>query len=153
MRLYPLGLLLLLLLPGCATIVDGTTQTLTVRTAPVGATCSILRGPDVVGMVPSTPGTILLHRERPDLTVVCDKPGWDRSVKVLPSKFTAVTVGNLFFGGLIGVVVDEATRANYRYDRDEVIQLTPQSARSRLSPNALADPASNEVTWPSQGSS
>ncbi len=143
-RLMPtsrFGFVALLLLPGCATIVDGTTQTLTVRTAPVGATCSILRGADVVGMVPATPGTIQLHRERPDLTVVCDKPGWDRSVTVIPSKFTAVTVGNLFFGGLVGVVVDEASRANYRYDQDDVIQLTPRAVPGPVGPNASAAPA------------
>ena len=139
MRLSLLGLLALLLLPGCATIVDGTTQTFTVRTAPVGATCSVLRGPDTLGTIPATPGTILLHRERPDLTIVCDKPGWARSVTTVPSKFTGVTVGNLFFGGLVGVVVDEATRANYRYDNDTIIELSPGLAGSpgRLSSQAL----------------
>ena len=136
MRLCFPAVLALLLLPGCATVIDGTTQTLTVRTAPVGAACSVLRGADVVGTIPATPGTILLHRERPDLTVVCDKPGWERSVTVIPSRFTGVTAGNLFVGGLVGVVVDEATRANYRYDQDEIIQLTPQSASGATIPRA-----------------
>ena len=134
MRVRSLGLLALLLLPGCATIIDGTTQTVTVRTAPVGATCSVLRGPDTLGTIAATPGTILLHRERPDLTVVCDKPGWERSVTTIPSKFTGVTVGNLFVGKLVGVVVDEATRANYRYDQYPIIELTPQTPAGYVLP-------------------
>ena len=107
-------------------VVDGTTQVLTVRTAPVGAACTLMRNAAVLATIAATPATVQLHRERDDLVVTCEKPGWDRSVTVIPAKFTGVTAGNVLVGGLVGVVVDEATGANYRYDDDRVILLTPR---------------------------
>ena len=130
MRSSRLTILAMLLLPGCATVIDGTTQTVTVRTAPVGANCSLQRNGLTVGTILATPGTVAVHREKQDITAVCQKRGWATAVTTLPSRFTAVTVGNIFAGGLIGVVVDEATRANYRYDEDTTILLTPQTAAS-----------------------
>lgn len=128
MRLLPFALLALVLLPGCATLIDGTDQTVTLRTAPVGAACTIQSGADIVGRIAATPGTILVHREKQDLAVVCQKPGWNTVVTTIPSRFTGVTAGNVLIGGLIGVVVDEATRANYRFRDDTTILLTPATA-------------------------
>lgn len=134
----------LALLPGCATLIDGTEQTVTLRTAPVGASCILQSGPAIVGRIPSTPGTLLLHREKQDLGVVCQKPGWDTVVTTIPSQFTGVTFGNVIVGGLIGIVVDEATRANYRYKDDTMILLTPAPVGLRLN-RPLARPALREL--------
>ena len=125
MRLAPPFLLALVALPGCATFIDGTEQAVTLRTAPVGASCVLQSGADIVGRIPSTPGTLLLHKEKQDLAVVCQKAGWNSVATTIPSQFTGVTAGNVLAGGLIGIVVDEATRANYRYREDTMILLTP----------------------------
>ena len=116
--------LLALVLPGCATVIDGTQQTVTLRTAPVGASCQVQRGGTVLAVV-TTPATLVVQRARGDLVVDCRKPGWGDTQAVLPGRFTGVTAGNVILGGLAGVVVDEATQANYRYEEDTTILLAP----------------------------
>ena len=134
MRLACLSLLALVLLPGCAMIIDGTTQPVTIRTGPVGASCSIGQNGVVLGTIPSTPGTLVVHRNVVDLAVTCQKPGWATAAAVIKSRLTGVTAGNIFWPLVgpvllvpIGTVVDDATGANYRYAEDVTINMTPQS--------------------------
>ena len=128
MRLSHLVLLSLVLLPGCAFFIDGTNQTFTVRTAPEGAACNVQRDGAILATIPSTPGTLVVRRERADMMVICQKPGWAVTAIPVPSHFTGVTAGNVIIGGLTGVVVDEATQANYRYDDDKLILMAPRAA-------------------------
>ncbi len=128
MRLFHISVLAVALLPGCATVLDGTTQAVTIRTAPVGASCSVRQGQDVVREIRSTPETFLVKRNQKDLLVTCEKPGWDVSATLLRAKFTGVTVGNLFIGAFGGLVLDGASGADFRYDDDRIIQLTPRGS-------------------------
>ncbi len=115
-------------------MIDGTTQTVTIRTGPVGAACSVSRNGAVLGTIPSTPGTLLVHRDVVDLDVTCQKPGWAVASTQIKSRFTGVTAGNIFWPlvgpvllVVVGAVVDDATRSDYRYAEDILINMTPQS--------------------------
>ncbi len=115
-------------------MLDGTSQTVTVRTGPVGAACTVARQGVILGTIPSTPGTLVLHRDVVDLDVTCHKPGWATAATRIKSRLTGITAGNMFWpvvGPLVlvavGPVVDDATRANYRYAEDILINMTPQS--------------------------
>lgn len=138
----------LILLPGCATLVDGTTQDIAIRTAPMGAVCTLQRGMEDLGTIASTPGHLLVERGKQDLTVICRKPGWETAVIGIKSGFTGVTVGNLVIGGLPGVIVDAASGSDYLYgDTDKIILMTPQvSSRApeatSLAPTTPTKPAS-----------
>jgi hypothetical protein len=61
---------------GCATITEGTGQSVAVSTAPSGATCSVIREGQAVGQVAATPGSIRIDKSKNDLTVTCSKPGY-----------------------------------------------------------------------------
>jgi hypothetical protein len=46
---------------GCSTVVNGTTQSVVIDTAPQGAICSVKRIEEgVIGVVNPTPGTLLI---------------------------------------------------------------------------------------------
>ena len=45
-------------LAACATIVDGTSQRVSVNTTPEGASCRVLQGGMPIGFVASTPGVV-----------------------------------------------------------------------------------------------
>ena len=51
----------LVLLSGCSTIIEGTTQELVINTAPEGANCAIEREGQVVGRVNPTPGGLTVN--------------------------------------------------------------------------------------------
>ena len=120
------GLLVLAaLLSGCATIVEGGSQNVTVETSPPGATCAVDRMGQRLGMVAPTPGTVRIDKSKNDLAITCTKDGFrPASIAQAPS-FGATTLGNIIAGGVIGVVVDAASGANYTYPADVKLELSP----------------------------
>lgn len=108
-------MLLLVALPGCATIWMGPDQTVRLETNPAGATCTLDRTGVRVGEVPATPGSLLLSRSASDLWVTCSKPGYSTVDWRSGSAFNGVTLGNLAIGGVLGLTVDAVTGANFNY--------------------------------------
>lgn len=106
------------LLSGCASIVDGTSQNVSVETPPVsGAICSLKnnKGKWFIG---NTPGTVVVHRSNEALLVKCEKVGYQKAIKSFQSTTKAMIAGNIVFGGLIGGGVDAADGAAFRYPGD-----------------------------------
>ncbi len=120
------ALLSLALLSACATMVEGTTDTVTLSSTPEGATCTLERGGERIGAVASTPGSVSLSKSRNDLVVQCSKPGYRPETKVVQSSFTGTTFGNLLLGGVVGVVVDAASGANSQYPKDIRIDMAEE---------------------------
>jgi len=120
-----IGTLLLPLLSGCASIVSGSHQTIKISTNPAGAKCSVYRDGMEIGSVQSTPGTVTVHRRSGDIIVGCIKQNYDFSKKENASDLNGWVIGNIGFGGLIGLVVDLSTGANHAYDHKMKITLTP----------------------------
>jgi hypothetical protein len=116
MKVRDIGLFSLVILPlaGCASIVNGTTETVAVTTPPAeGAKC-VLKSSEGTYYV-TTPGNALVHKTKNDLNVECDKDGFQHASLKVPAKFGAMTAGNVIAGGIIGIGVDAATGANYSY--------------------------------------
>ena len=123
LRLLPVAGSLLPLLAGCATVVDGFTQPITLATEPQGALCELDRAGQVLGRV-VTPGSLTVQRGRNDIVVTCRRPGSQVVQLTLASTFTGTTVGNAFSWGPLGVVVDGVNGADYRY-RDSLLFSMP----------------------------
>lgn len=105
-------------LTGCASIVNGTNESVSVNTAPVaGATCS-LENNKGKWYVNQTPGSVTVHRSYKDLVVTCDKPGVGSGRKIVASKTKGMAFGNVVFGGVIGAGVDMADGSAYDYPID-----------------------------------
>jgi len=109
-RLAPaIGIVLSLAVAGCATITRGSTQALTIDSAPLGATASLSNGERC-----TTPCTLKLKRKHPLAVEVC-KAGYQPVITQILSQIAgagaAGMAGNVLVGGLIGVGVDAATGA------------------------------------------
>ena len=132
-------LLPMTLLSACATIVNGSSQTVTLSTAPPGATCTVDRMGARIGAVAQTPGSLRLDKSKNDLTVTCSKPGFQTATVTKPSSFGGATFGNIIAGGVIGVVVDAASGANYEYPGDIRLDMMADAAPA-MPPIALQSP-------------
>ena len=116
----------ILLLTSCATLVNGSSQTITVSTTPQGATCTLDRVGVRVAVIGPTPGTIRLNKSKNELTVTCTKDGYETATVTHSPSFSFVTLGNVIAGGLVGVVVDASTGANYEYAEDVELTMVGQ---------------------------
>ena len=106
------------LLASCASIVNGTNQSVSVHTGSVtGARCELANDKGK-WYVNGTPGSVVVHRSYKDLNVVCHKKGIHSPLKHVVSKTKGMTFGNAVFGGVIGVGVDVASGAAYDYPNE-----------------------------------
>jgi hypothetical protein len=121
------------LLVACATITKGTTQLVAVDTPGVpGATCTITTkaGPQVV----TTPGTITLTKQSDALPIRCEKQCYMSASSVVPTNGETMAAGNVVFGGIIGLGVDAASGAMYKYPDQVTVAMTPDPACSGAPP-------------------
>lgn len=132
-------LLPIVFLSACATIVNGSSQTVTVSTAPPGATCTVDRMGTRIGAIAQTPGSLRLDKSKNDLSVTCSKPGFQAATVTRAPSFGGATFGNIIAGGVVGVVVDAASGANYEYPGDIRLDLAAEAAPA-LPPIALQAP-------------
>jgi hypothetical protein len=106
------------LLTGCASIVNGTNQVVSVETRNKGemvngASCTLANGKGVFYV--TTPGTVTLHRAYENLSVKCEKANTAPGLATVKSSTKGMAFGNILFGGVIGVAVDAGTGAAYDY--------------------------------------
>lgn len=129
----------LAMLSACATIINGTSQSVTVSTTPPAATCTLDRMGVRIGAVAQTPGSVRLDKSKNDLSVTCSKPGYQTATVVREPSLSGWTAGNVVFGLVgvgIGAVVDASSGANYEYPADIRMDLAA-STPAPLPPLAL----------------
>ncbi|QOY95143.1 hypothetical protein IM543_04420 [Massilia sp. UMI-21] len=105
-------------LTGCASIVSGTSQIVSVETHQPsgkvdGASCKLENEKGVYYV--TTPGTVTVRRAYGDMTVRCEKPGMEAGIASIKSSTKGMAFGNVIFGGVIGAGVDVASGAAYDY--------------------------------------
>lgn len=113
-----LAMSLCILSTGCASIVGGSNQSLSVETrsnmqAVAGASCKLTN--DKGQWFVTTPGSVVVHRAYGDLNILCQKDGMQPGVMTVKSNTKGLMAGNILFGGFIGAGVDAATGAAYDY--------------------------------------
>lgn len=138
--MYVIFLVLSLFVSGCATMVDGSTQELSFQTNPEGVAVSIVPPPPPPPPPPSarpdaaptpairqvaipapvprllgiTPLRITLDRAAGQ-SITFSKDGYKPLTMHLATRTNPMIWGNLVFGGLIGITVDNATGAVHEY--------------------------------------
>jgi phosphoketolase len=133
-------------LSGCASIVEGTTQSIAVTTpSHDGAKCVLVNSEGTYYV--TTPGNTRVHKTKHNLDVVCKMDGFKDGHVVVESHFNGATVGNIIAGGLIGVGVDAATGANFNYPDSIEVSLEPDNA-AVAAPAADATPPSTVTAKP-----
>jgi hypothetical protein len=126
----------------CATVVEGTSQTITLNTEPQGAECHLNRKGKEIGAIAQTPGSVRIDKSGADITVTCTKDGYQETKVTSKSKFVGTTAGNIIAGGVIGIVVDATSGANYVYPDAVQVALAPAGAPvAATTPPAATGPA------------
>ncbi len=129
---------------GCATIIKGTKESISVNTTPEqGAACTLVNSEGTWYV--TTPGSTTVHRTKNDLTITCTKDGYDQATQTVRSEFNGMTAGNIIAGGLIGVGVDAASGANYNYPQSIEVPMTKTGSAS-AAPAAAPTPAAPAAT-------
>ena len=119
------ALLFVVMLPGCATIVEGSGQSVTFNTTPPGASCAVDRKNERLGTVAPTPGALKIEKSRNELMVTCSKEGYQTASARTDPRFVGTTFFNFIIGGGVGFIVDAASGANFKYPNEVGMNLVP----------------------------
>jgi len=112
------------LVSGCASLIEGTTQQISVSTTPPGAHCLFLRNGNTIATIPSTPGAVTIEKTRDDLVIVCNKRGYASGTFVNKSGLAMVAYANLLTAGL-SWAVDTGRGADNKYQGQVALALVP----------------------------
>lgn len=116
-------------LSACASVLEDRNQQITVSSTPAGATCKLIREGEQIGAVESTPNVVVVERNEQDITVICSKDGWGEGAEVLVASVadrdSLARYVNAYLSIGIGVLIDQATGALYRYPPSIMVSLPP----------------------------
>jgi hypothetical protein len=103
---------------GCASIVNGQNQSISVETrteigALSAASCKLSNNKGTWFV--TTPGSATVQRSFEDLSVRCEKEPHEPGLLSVKSGTKPMAFGNIIFGGIIGAGVDMSTGAAYDY--------------------------------------
>ena len=120
----------MLVLGGCASITNGTTQEISVSSDPDIADCTLTREGASLGTV-TTPGKVKVKRDTRTIRVDCIKEGHEDGRVYMNARYDAATAGNIILlpALSIGMAVDQASGASHRYDEAVMVRLVPLTSR------------------------
>lgn len=132
-----------LFLAGCASIVSKTDSTTYFETNPEKARC-VLHGQDFKRVV-NTPDSIALPAGAAPITVSCSADGFRPTTAVLDTKIDGWIFGNILFGGVIGLAMDAARGAGFKYPPKFSVVLEPEEFKSLAERDAWYDARVTEI--------
>jgi hypothetical protein len=147
MKLLHLSPAIFLTVCSCASIVSHSTWPVSISSNPPGAKITITNDKNGKPIhVGETPATISLKSGAGFFTtaryrIEYSKPGYVPATSYLSSTLNGWYLGNILFGGLIGIlIVDPATGAMYRLPSEHFATLTPLK-----STNSYSDPTGKNL--------
>ncbi len=108
--------LFFLMSTGCASIISGSEQEISLTSQPSGATVTVEPG----GQQATTPGTLLLKRKDGPYRLNFTLDGHEPYSVMLTTDMNGWVYGNLILGGIIGFLIDSSTGASTTLNPDEV---------------------------------
>jgi hypothetical protein len=132
------NLTLCISLVGCASIISGGAKKITLNTTPPGAKVTIYDKSGKVISTNQTPAIVSLDRSQgyfrgQEYRIVIEKPGFKPSELRVRSTINGWYFGNIFFGGLIGmIIVDPLTGAMFTLSPDHIEQTLTPAQRSSI---------------------
>lgn len=144
MKKFLLTVVSMLALSGCASIVNGQNQNVSINTFPeTGATCQ-LNNDEGTWFIPATPGSVMINRSGSDLTVICKKEPVSGTA-VVSSHTKGMAFGNIVFGGIIGAAVDAGNGAAFDYPSLVNVEMAKGGHTTIIKPEPA--PASNKKQY------
>lgn len=128
---------------GCASIFNGQVQTVTIQSVPEAATISVTNRAGEKVHTGTTPATLSLKRghgyfKSETYTITFSKPGYATKEVVVTGTVSGWYIGNLLFGGLIGMLaVDPVTGGMYIFPTTVSGELAAASAPTASAPQTL----------------
>jgi hypothetical protein len=115
-----LGGVFSLVMAGCATIIKGTNQDISIQSNPSNAKVTIktIGGVEVWSGV--TPASVKLPKKK-EYIVTLQMTGYKDATVQINQSFEAWTLGNLICGGVIGIVVDAVDGAMWKLEPDQIM--------------------------------
>jgi membrane-associated protease RseP (regulator of RpoE activity) len=114
----------LVALGGCATVLRGDSQTISVTTDPPGARCTLTRQGQTIAVVEQTPADVDVRKSKNDIDIACSKFGYDAASATDGSVVSGAVYGNIL---LVTAGADAATGAANEYDHE--VNLTLKQRR------------------------
>ena len=111
------------LLYGCASIVEGTEQTLFVELSPKEAVCDVQREAVTIGRVTGSNPSVNISKSKNDLIFRCNAPGYKEQFVKIESSASGWGVAGCFLIDLC--ITDYSTGALNKYPETLSISLTP----------------------------
>jgi hypothetical protein len=113
-----------------------------VNTNPPGADCALLRQDVPIARINPTPGAATIEKTKYDITVSCEKEGFEKATYLNHSGAAGATFGNIILGGGIGWAIDSASGADNKYDSPVNVTLVPKvAAQGAAGTSAAAQPS------------
>jgi hypothetical protein len=131
-------------LTGCATVMDGHTQMVSVQAlksdvTPVPATCVVSNKQG--SWTVTTPGDVNVDRGRGNLNVACTATGYLPASVSVAAQQNADEGGNALVGGAVGMIVDYSDGAAYQYPSEIYVPMQPAPSQAPASAPMAAAPA------------
>jgi len=126
-------LALAVLAAGCATIISGTKQNVTVTSEPSGAQVDVKTTGGVPMFTGATPAYFQLKRSY-EYQITVKMEGYRDQELFINHDFNAWVVGNLICGGLLGLIVDAVDGAMWNLSPDMIhVELVRSVSSGRIS--------------------
>jgi len=100
---------------GCASIVSGNHQSVSVETPQAKDMTCTLSNNQGKWFVNKTPGSVTIQQSFGDMMVHCEKDGHSMSDAKIKSTVKPIYFGNIIFGGMIGLIIDAGDGAGFAY--------------------------------------
>lgn len=115
----------------CSSITQGTSQDIFISTSPGGASCSLEREGVEIAKVANTPGTVNVDKTKHDITIICNKDGYEAARYLNESGWESASGGagialDVFLTLGVSSAVDSATGADNKYEESVYITLAPK---------------------------
>lgn len=121
----------------CASITSGTTQTVSVNTAPTAGAACELANEKGTWQVPKTPGVTTITRAYGDLVVTCSDPLGADGATTVQSGTVGAAFGNIVAGGIIGAAIDMSSGAAYEYPSAITVSMVAKDGSMPTAPGLL----------------
>ena len=121
-----LAAVLALLAVNCSTIVHQTSQKIPVTSDPPGALVTVACGEVDNDPKAVTPTVVRVHRKPNFCEISLTREGYERTAVTLGKTMSALYLGNVLIGGIIGLIVDGVNGAMWNRTPGKVdVQLKP----------------------------
>lgn len=112
--------MLMLFLSGCATIIKGTSQDISIQSNPSNAKVVVKATGGVEVFSGMTPATAKLSKKK-EYTVTVSLDGYKDGTVMVSQGFEAWTIGNILCGGIIGLIIDAVDGAIWKLEPDQIM--------------------------------